>query len=582
MPHASRSRSSSSTTSTSSRRTSTSHRPAASPPSSPTTCPPPPSTLTHPPPPPSAAAQKRFQAAADLHATYGHPSDATLKAAITSGSIKTDVTPKDIDDHRATNGPCLACMAGKLRDRPHPPTSYTRGTSPGSDLYIDLHDLQVPSPGGSTISVLCADGYSGRLDIQGAKTKTSRDILFAILTIVAISYNAYRHTVARVWTDSEAVLKSLRAALGIFGIVLKLFTPLEHNRFFERYNLTLSTRSRATRASLPYSIPPKYDIYLASDTATKHNALPNSRTGPNTCPYTLVTKQPPPPAHGAFGQVYLVASSDDQRATIAKKNGTEPKSEPPGVPAVNLGNNTLWPFAPQVLLRNGLVVTRELRSRALSVTPPNFPPNPNYCSPVSITPAPALPPSAAAPAPAPTATATAPPSQPNTLLQQSTLTHHLDILLPVPKGALPSLPPTDFTSAIQFASTNRFSDLATDDDTDDESTANTDPAHNTDQPNPPSQLLSHPTPHSIPPTLSPPSQLATLPQPPTQPPLIPHHPSPSPPPHPPSLPYHPPQHQPSRSHDPKYPSHPQVIAARPLPAQPSTSSRPSSSSRLPQ
>ena len=436
--------------------------------------PPPLPHLPHP-PAPSAAAQKRFQAVADLHAAYAHPSDATLKAAITSGSIKTDVTPKDVDAYRAANGPCIPCLAGKLRDRPHPASPHSRGTHPGSDLYIDIHDLPKKSAGDSTTSIRCVCGFSSKLDIQGAKTKTSRDILLAILTVVAISYNAFLHTVSRVWTDSEAVFKSLRPALGIFGIELKLFTPLEHNRFFERYNLTLVTRSLAVRAGLPFLLPPKYDLQLDSDIATKHNALPNTRTGPDTCPYTIVTKQQPPPARGAFGDMNLINYSDEQRDTIGANTGRDRKSVPPGGIAMNVGLNTLWPYAPQFLLPNGKIVCREPRSPALKVAPLNFPPNPNWHPPLPTPAAPVQPlptagPSSAQPPTPPAPAPVQPTLQPNTLLQQSTLTQALDILLPAPKGTCPTTPPTDFTSA------NRFSALATDDDTDDDPTATTDPA----------------------------------------------------------------------------------------------------------
>ena len=67
-----------------------------------------------------------------------------------------------------------------------------------------------------------------------------------------------------------------------------------------------------TRAGLPYILPPKYDLQLAAGIANKLNALPNSRTGPDSCPYTIVTKLKPPTPKGTFGIVYMVDSSDSQ------------------------------------------------------------------------------------------------------------------------------------------------------------------------------------------------------------------------------------------------------------------------------
>ena len=326
-------------------------------------------TKTHALNPPSSL--PRTHAAVEaLHHLYHHASDSTLTAGIKSGSIQTDVTPHDIIAYRAVNGPCISCIEGKLRDRPHPPFTLPRGTHPGSDLYIDIHDLPEPSLGGSTTSIRCVDGLTTRLDVQGALKKTSREILIAILTIVTTAYNAFSHAVERIWTDSEAVFKSLRAALGLLGIELKLFTPLDHNRFFERYNQTLETLAASTRAGLPYILPPKYDLQLAADIATKLNALPNSRTGPDSCPYTLVTKLTPPTPKGTFGLVYMVDSSDQQRLLTAKHQGTGVKATDKAIPAIHMGHNTLWPSAPQFLLPNGCIVTRLPRSPPPSLSSP--------------------------------------------------------------------------------------------------------------------------------------------------------------------------------------------------------------------
>ena len=383
-----------------------------------------------------------------LHRLYHHASDSTLAAGINAGSILTDVTPDDIVAYRAATGPCIHCIEGKLRDRPHPPTHLPRGTHPGSDLYIDIHDLPAPSPGGSTTSIRCVDGFTTKLDVQGARTKASRDILLAILTIVATVYNAYAHTVERVWTDSEPVFKSLRATLGLFGIELKLFTPLDHNRFFERYNQTLETWAASTRASLPYVLPPQYDLQLAADIATKLNALPNKRTGPTTCPYTLVTKQLPPTPKGTFGLIYMVTSSDQQRTLSAQQQGIGFKATDKAVPATHMGHNTLWPSAPQFLLPNGRIVTRVPRSPPLPLLPTSFPAKPTSYVPTWPLEPPAPPPSSTPPqaqdAPIVPPTRHTPLLRPNSLLQRCPLPSALDILLPVPKKSAAVTAPLDF------------------------------------------------------------------------------------------------------------------------------------------
>ena len=155
---------------------------------------------------PPSSLPRTHAAVEALHHLYHHASDSTLTAGIKSGSIQTDVTPHDIIAYRAANGPCISCIEGKLRDRPHPPFTLPRGTHPGSDLYIDIHDLPEPSLGGSTTSIRCVDGLTTRLDVQGALKKTSREILIAILTIVTTAYNAFSHAVERIWTTQRQSL----------------------------------------------------------------------------------------------------------------------------------------------------------------------------------------------------------------------------------------------------------------------------------------------------------------------------------------------------------------------------------------
>lgn len=414
---------------------------AATPPLQPNKPQPPPALqLPHPP-----ALSQKYADVEALHLLYNHASDSTLSSGIQSGLIPTKVTPQDITAYRKASGPCVSCIEGKLRDRPHPPYPNPRGTHPGSDLYIDIHDLPAPSPGGSTTSIRCVDGFTSKLDIQGAIKKTSREILLAILTIVATAYNAFNHTVDRIWTDSEPVFKSLRASLGLFGIALQLFTPLDHNRFFERYNQTLETWAASTRASLAYILPPQYDLQLAADIATKLNALPNHRTGPHSCPYTLVTRLNPPTPKGTFGLIYMVDSSDQQRTITAQHLGLGVKATDKAIPAIHMGHNTLWPSAPQFLLPTGRIVTRVPRSPPLPLIPTRFQPKQTEYTSLSTLPplAPPLPADIALLHP-PASPALRPQPTLNSLVQPGPLPHTLDILLPAPKNSTPACLPLDF------------------------------------------------------------------------------------------------------------------------------------------
>ena len=336
---------------------------------------------SNPPLPLSAATAARLNAAEALHFTYCHPSDDYLISAISSGSITTSVTASDIRLNRSHRGPCIHCLAGKLREPPHPPSTSPPPTRIGQELTLDIHDLADKSIGGSTTSIRCVDVLTSKFDIVGSKTKTARDILKAILTIVVLGYNAYGHRVDRIYTDSEPVLKALRTRLAIFGIILALAPPLDHARRFERHNQTLTTRCRATLSALPYVLPARLLLQLDAHTAHTINCIPNKQSSPIS-PLEAVTTTKPPAIHGLFGSVYMVASSIDQRTLLGSQLGLPPKSVDKGVLAVCMGYHPLWPTVPLMLLGNGTIVARRIRSPALAVIPFGWTPKPRTYQPL--------------------------------------------------------------------------------------------------------------------------------------------------------------------------------------------------------
>ena len=329
---------------------------------------------------PSAAFISKLDAAEALHHQFNHPSDDVLAAAITNGSITTTVTPADILNNRKHRGPCLACSNGKLRDTPHPPSPYPPSPRPGHTLVLDINEIKDKSVGGNAVSIHCVDTYSTRYDVAGSATKTTRDVFMAIVTIVATAYNAFRHLVEIIYTDSEAVFRALQALLGSIGIQLLLANPIDHNRFFERYKQTLGMRFYSTLASLPYHLPPAYYLQLAADTAFKHNCLPNSKTG-NSCPWTIVTGKTPPRPKGTFGGVYMITSSIQQRTYLAK-NSNYPSSPFPNhakestlarTPCGPLPTNSLFSTRKSSLASHAAFVLTVFPSAGLPNQPPPFP-----------------------------------------------------------------------------------------------------------------------------------------------------------------------------------------------------------------
>ena len=322
----------------------------------------------------SAAAAKRDAAVRLLHERLDHPSFEVLSQAITNGSIDTDVTTTDVAAYLKRNGPCLACISGKLKDTPHPASDHPRATRPGDTLYLDLHALPSESLGGKKMSIRVVDSFTSCLFVEGCPTKSARDVYLAVARVVVTYFNAHGHRVNTMWTDSESTLKCLRPVLGLLGIQLRLCTPYVHNRVFERYNQTLQARAAATRASLPFILPNTYELQLTTNSAHKFNALPNTHTGPGTCPYTLLTGKKPTTGKSAFGHIHMVALSDDQQANLAEQQELPVNAVDRAVAAICMGHDPLWPSADLFLLLLGtpIVLARIPRSPRLDVLPRGF------------------------------------------------------------------------------------------------------------------------------------------------------------------------------------------------------------------
>jgi len=453
-----------------------------------------------------------LDAAEQLHQQYNHPSDQRLSDAIKNECISTTVTPQDIANNRK-RGQCINCSNGKLRDLPHPPSPYPPSPRTGHTLVLDIDTLPCKSVGGSTVAIHCVDTFSTRYDVNGSPTKTTRDIFMAIVTIVATAYNAFRHLVEIIYTDSEAVFKALEALLGSIGIQLLLSNPIDHNRFFERYKQTLGMGFNSTLSALQYYLPLPLYLQLAADTAYKYNCLPNSKTG-TSCPWTIVTGKKPSPPKGIFGQMYMVSVSLKQRQILAKAQSLPQKSIPKSTEALNLGKNPLWPSADQFLLGSGTVVSRIPRSQKLNRIPSAYTLKPIVSIPIppsSDFPFKKLYPSplsqSARPTHLPKPTSTIPTNQHtlNAPVQPTTLSRLQDILYPVPKSKLSiaspvlDFDPTPNEDSLDLDSNSDFSlqdpdDLDTDEEDDSEF------------------IDSQNDPPSLPPSLSPPREALNDPE----------------------------------------------------------------------
>ena len=94
----------------------------------------------------------------------------------------------------------------------------------------------------------------------------------------------------------------------------------------ERAIQTLKSKMRAMKADLDYQLPTHLTGELLAAAVSAINAIPNSRSGPFTTPYTLVTKKRPHLKKFKFGQVGLCEcrrqDSPDTRAEWGIYMGT--------------------------------------------------------------------------------------------------------------------------------------------------------------------------------------------------------------------------------------------------------------------
>ena len=107
-----------------------------------------------------------------------------------------------------------------------------------------------------------------------------------------MEFNRYGHKVARVTTDDERSLATLRDPLGRLGIQASSSPAGLHEKRFERHIQTIKDRRRAMLAGLSYKMPDLLECESYMNADTWINRVPNSQVG-STTPYQLVTSQKP-------------------------------------------------------------------------------------------------------------------------------------------------------------------------------------------------------------------------------------------------------------------------------------------------
>jgi hypothetical protein len=178
---------------------------------------------------------------------------------------------------------------------------------PGHTIGVDIIDLPSPSIGGNT-KLLIGRCYGSGLPIGvGIKRKTTQLTCEGLADIIAY-FNQYGCKVERMVFDSEAVFYAVAQFLRHRGIE-PLYTPAGlHNRLVERLIQEIKAKVRTIEAGMLF-IPPASlkaeTIFAAIDTIA---VSPNSKSGPHSCPFTMVSGLLPALRPHAYGQVGLCYS----------------------------------------------------------------------------------------------------------------------------------------------------------------------------------------------------------------------------------------------------------------------------------
>ena len=291
-----------------------------------------------------------------------HINDDTLCHALDGGSYAwANITSADVRLNRRLRGPCIQCLEAKMEQKSMLPSHTPPAACVGAMISIDTNELTVPSVGGNIAYLDSLDEFSGDRRITPCKSLSSRDIFAAIMHLVHTRYNAYGHKVTHIMADSLRAFLAVVPMLGALGIVMTLVTPGQHAQRVERSVVASAGWRRAILASLPYLLPPKYELYLYLWIADVSGGLPNVHSHPSI-PDIIVTghrrtdhyKHP----DLRFGQTVMTRVLPDKRAHLAHQQSVSPKDVPRSELGVCMGYSRFHPGSYDFLLANGEVVPR--------------------------------------------------------------------------------------------------------------------------------------------------------------------------------------------------------------------------------
>jgi hypothetical protein len=327
---------------------------------------------------------QRIDQVGELLKYLHYPSSGAVATGLSMGafSLSSKLDSSDIYNHDRLVGPNPHFLAGQFTQKSMPPSDHPPAPSIGHTLSLDIRKLKEKSPQGYTHTIQVVSEYEGYFAVIPAKSATGADLFDALYHYISTTYNAHAHKVVAAHADAESVMKSMRANFGSIGISLTLSPPGQHAQRCERYIQTLDRRSRSTLDSLPYILPPAFQVYLDINVAQCMNLVPNSRSFPLT-PYEKVHRHrkrfhetlPFLP----FGSVCMVQMGDAKRIKNAKDMGYQLHNAVKQEVGVCMGEDPAFPqsYIFYVQSTGQVVPRRVIKVLANNVVPFDWKPKPS-------------------------------------------------------------------------------------------------------------------------------------------------------------------------------------------------------------
>lgn len=304
---------------------------------------------------------KRADLVHALHLAMSCMPDAALIENLRLGKFDAPwghLTAADVRNNRLRRPVCPSCAAGRITAPPAITSTSPPATRPGEQISWDPQVLSHPVVGGYTHKNTILDEHANFVMVPGAISKNAQHLYNSLATAIS-KLNSHGHRVDNAFADPEACNIALGNQLRAIGINTAVAIPTHFARAVERVRRTINEKARSTLDSLPYHLPPKYNLILDQHIAANMNRTVNERSYPLTPEEAVCGKRSTIPL--AFGTSAMVRTPLGKRVEGAKLSNQEVKLEPKAEVGVSLGTCP-YTGATQFVLANGSIVPRHYDS----------------------------------------------------------------------------------------------------------------------------------------------------------------------------------------------------------------------------